>query len=97
MNLEGVFPPIPTPFTNESVDHRALAGNVARWMQTRLAGLVVLGSNGEAPLLDDAESDAVIETVRAHVPRDRTLIGGVGPRVDRRDHRRRHARRAHRR
>ncbi len=78
MNLEGVFPPIPTPFSNESVDHRALAGNVARWMQTRLAGLVVLGSNGEAPLLDDAESDEAIETVRAHVPRDRTLIGGVG-------------------
>ena len=47
-------------------------------MQTRLAGLVALGSNGEAPLLDEAESDAVIETVRAHVPRERTLIGGVG-------------------
>ena len=78
MNLEGVFPPIPTPFSNESVDHKSLAGNVSRWMQTRLAGLVVLGSNGEAPLLDDAESDAVIETVRAHVPRSRTLIGGVG-------------------
>jgi len=78
VNLEGVFPPIPTPFSNESVDHRALAGNVARWMQTRLAGLVVLGSNGEAPLLDDAESDAAIETVRANVPRNRTLIGGVG-------------------
>ncbi len=78
MNLEGVFPPISTPFNNDSVDHRSLAGNVARWMQTRLSGLVVLGSNGEAPLLDDAESDAVIETVRAHVPRTRTLIGGVG-------------------
>lgn len=78
MNLEGIFPPIPTPFSSESVDHRALAANVARWMQTRLAGLVVLGSNGEAPLLEDAESDAVIETVRANVPRDRTLIGGVG-------------------
>ena len=47
-------------------------------METRLAGIVVLGSNGEAPLLDDAESDAVIETARAHVPRDRTLIVGVG-------------------
>ena len=69
MNLEGVFPPIPTPFTNESIDHQGLARNVARWMQTKLAGLVVLGSNGEAPLLDDEESDAVIETVRAHVPR----------------------------
>lgn len=78
MNLEGVFPPIPTPFSSHAIDHRGLAGNVARWMQTRLAGLVVLGSNGEAPLLDDAESDAVIETVRANVPRDRTLIGGVG-------------------
>jgi dihydrodipicolinate synthase/N-acetylneuraminate lyase len=78
VNLEGLFPPIPTPFTNDSVDHQGLARNVARWMQTKLAGLVVLGSNGEAPLLEDAESDAVIETVRAHVPRDRTLIGGVG-------------------
>lgn len=78
MHLEGIFPPIPTPFGHESVDHRALAANVTRWMQTRLAGLVVLGSNGEAPLLDDAESDAAIETVRAHVPRGRTLIGGVG-------------------
>lgn len=47
-------------------------------MRTRLPGLVVLGSNGEAPLLDDAESDAVIDTVRANVPRGRTLIGGVG-------------------
>jgi 4-hydroxy-2-oxoglutarate aldolase len=78
VNLEGVFPPIPTPFHNESVDHKSLAGNVARWMRTRLAGLVVLGSNGEAPLLDDAESDAVIETVRVNTLRDRTLIGGVG-------------------
>ena len=78
MNLDGIFPPIPTPFNNDSVDHRALAGNVARWMQTRLAGLVVLGSNGEAPLLDDAEADAAIEKVRANVPRNRTLIGGVG-------------------
>jgi 4-hydroxy-2-oxoglutarate aldolase len=78
VKLEGVFPPIPTPFSNDSVDHTNLAGNVSRWMQTRLAGLVVLGSNGEAPLLDDAESDAIIETVRANVPCHRTLIGGVG-------------------
>ena len=31
MNLEGVFPPIPTPFNNDAVDHRSLAANVARW------------------------------------------------------------------
>jgi len=78
VNLEGVFPPIPTPFVGEAVDHRALASNVSRWMQTRLAGLVVLGSTGEAPLLEDAEADNVVETVRAHVPRERTLVAGVG-------------------
>jgi 4-hydroxy-2-oxoglutarate aldolase len=78
VNLQGVFPPIPTPFADDSIDHKSLAGNISRWMATRLAGIVVLGSNGEAPLLDDAESDAVIETARAHVPRDRTLIAGVG-------------------
>ncbi|HKY20935.1 MAG TPA: dihydrodipicolinate synthase family protein [Vicinamibacterales bacterium] len=78
MNLSGVFPPIPTPFEDDAVDHRALASNVDRWMRTRLTGLVVLGSNAEAPLLEDAESDAIIDTARQHVPRDRTLIGGVG-------------------
>jgi 4-hydroxy-2-oxoglutarate aldolase len=78
VNLKGVFPPIPTPFADEAIDHRALASNVSKWMKTRLAGLVVLGSNGEAPLLEDAEADAAIETARAHVPRDRTLIAGVG-------------------
>jgi 4-hydroxy-2-oxoglutarate aldolase len=78
VNLRGIFPPIPTPFANDAVDHRALAANVDRWMKTRLAGLVALGSNGEAPLLDEAESDAVIATVREHVPPQRTLIAGVG-------------------
>jgi 4-hydroxy-2-oxoglutarate aldolase len=78
VNLEGVFPPIPTPFVDDSIDHAALATNVTRWMHHPLAGLVVLGSNGEAPLLDDAESDAVIATVRDHVPHSRTLIAGVG-------------------
>ncbi len=40
--------------------------------------MVVLGSNGEAPLLDEAESDRVIEITRSLVPRDRLLIAGVG-------------------
>ena len=78
MNLCGVFPPIPTPFIDDAVDHAALAGNVERWMRTPLTGIVALGSNAEAPLLEDAEADAVLDTIRQHVPRSRTLIGGVG-------------------
>ncbi len=78
MDLRGVFPPIPTPFRDDALDPRALAKNTDRWMATGVRGLVVLGSNGEAPLLDEAESDRVIEITRSLVPRDRLLIAGVG-------------------
>jgi 4-hydroxy-2-oxoglutarate aldolase len=47
-------------------------------MRTRLRGLVVAGSNGEAPLLDDAEADRALAVVREGVPADRVLIAGTG-------------------
>src|SRR5687768_8435359 len=47
-------------------------------MKTPLTGLVVLGSNGEAAQLDDAEADRVVEIVRERVPSDRPLIAGTG-------------------
>ena len=78
MKLRGVFPPIPTPFVDAGIDRAALAANVKQWMATRLSGIVALGSNGEAPLLDERESDAVIATVRDAVPRDRLFIVGTG-------------------
>ena len=75
----GVFTPIVTPFTSDDViDEKALRSNVARWMTTPLTGLVVLGSNGEAPQLEDGEADRVIEIVRAGMPKDRPLIAGTG-------------------
>src|SRR5829696_7746193 len=75
----GVFTPIVTPFTaGDAVDEGALRGNVQRWMQTPLTGLVVLGSNGEAPQLEDAEADRIIEITREEMPADRPLIAGTG-------------------
>ena len=75
----GVFTPIVTPFRDdETVDEDALRSNVAHWMTTSLTGLVVLGSNGEAPQLEDYEADRVIAIVRDGVPRDRPLIAGTG-------------------
>jgi 4-hydroxy-2-oxoglutarate aldolase len=47
-------------------------------MTTPLTGLVVLGSNGEAASLEDAEADRVVEIVRAAVPSSRPLIAGTG-------------------
>jgi 4-hydroxy-2-oxoglutarate aldolase len=75
----GIYTPIATPFRDDgTVDERALAANVSRWMTTPLTGLVVLGSNGEAASLDDDEADRVVAIVRAGVPSSRPLIAGTG-------------------
>ena len=76
--IDGVFPPIPTPFSNDTVDVVAMGSNVDRWMQTRIRGVVVLGSNGEAPFLNESDSDAAVAAAREHVPSNRLCIAGVG-------------------
>ena len=47
-------------------------------MQTGLAGILALGSNGEAALLDETEADLVVATTRDAMPPDRLLIVGTG-------------------
>ena len=75
----GIFTPIPTPFSSDdTLDEAGLRANITRWMQTPLTGLVVLGSSGEAPQVEDAEADRVIAIARDAVPRDRVLIAGTG-------------------
>jgi 4-hydroxy-2-oxoglutarate aldolase len=78
MNLRSVFPPMPTPFENGEINEAAIGSNIARWMASGLGGVVVLGTNGEAALLDDEECDRVVAAARPHIPEDRVLIAGVG-------------------
>jgi 4-hydroxy-2-oxoglutarate aldolase len=75
----GIFTPIVTPFQADgTIDEEGVRRNVARWMATPLTGLVVLGSNGEAPQLEEAEADWMIDIVRSEVPNQRPLIAGTG-------------------
>ena len=67
-----------TPFKEGEVDTRAIAGNIQKWVRAGVGGVVVLGSNGEAPLLDDDESDRVIAAARDALPREYVLIAGAG-------------------
>jgi 4-hydroxy-2-oxoglutarate aldolase len=79
VNLSGVFPPIATPFDDRGeVDPRAIRTNIPRWLDAGVRGIVALGSNGEAPLLDERESDTVIAAAREATPRDRLLLAGTG-------------------
>lgn len=79
MNIHGIFPPITTPFDDrDEIDLAALKSNLARWMKTRVTGVLVLGSNGEAPLLSEEEGVRLVAAARDVVPRDRVLIAGAG-------------------
>ena len=79
MNLAGVFAPVPTPFDDrDRVDTARLRAALTKWMKRPLNGVVVLGSNGEAVLMDDFESDQVIVAAREAVPREKRFIVGTG-------------------
>jgi 4-hydroxy-2-oxoglutarate aldolase len=78
VNLRTVFPPMPTPFRDGEVDTAAIAANVRKWIAAGLGGVLALGTNGEAALLDDDEGTRVVEAARAEVPRDRVLLAGAG-------------------
>lgn len=78
MRLDGVFAPLPTPFDeNDRFDERRLRAAMPHWLASPLTGFVMLGTNGEAGLLSDAESAAVIATARSVVPAERPLIAGA--------------------
>jgi 4-hydroxy-2-oxoglutarate aldolase len=78
LNLAGIYPPLTTPFVDGRLAADLLAANIARYQRHRLAGYLVLGSTGEAALLDDGERLAVLRAARAAIPGDRTMIAGVG-------------------
>lgn len=79
LNLSGVFPPLTTPFAADgSVDLKALAANIEKYNQTRLAGYVVVGSTGESVYLREAEKLQVFEAARAAAAPGKILIAGTG-------------------
>lgn len=68
----------PTPFDERGdLDLEAFRGNVARWLEAGVDGILALGSTGEAVHLDDDEAVAVLEAARGAVPEGRTLMAGA--------------------
>ncbi|MGA2414652.1 MAG: dihydrodipicolinate synthase family protein [Candidatus Sulfotelmatobacter sp.] len=79
MLLHGIFPPVTTPFYPDgNVYFKKLESNVERYSRTPCAGIVVLGSTGEAILLSDQERRDVLKTARETTPPDKVLIAGTG-------------------
>jgi 4-hydroxy-2-oxoglutarate aldolase len=79
MLLQGIFPPITTPFYPDgNVYYKKLEANVERYSRTPVAGLVVLGSTGEALMLSDQEKRDVFKVARDAAAPNKVLIAGTG-------------------
>jgi 4-hydroxy-2-oxoglutarate aldolase len=78
MKLQGIMPPITTPFKDEGVAYDRLKENFQKWNRTKLSGYLVLGSNGESVYLSEAEKLKVIEVSREAIPKDKIMMVGTG-------------------
>ena len=79
MLLHGIFPPITTPFYPDgNVYFKKLESNVERYSRTPCAGIVVLGSTGEAILLSDQERRDVLKSAREAAAPNKVLVAGTG-------------------
>ncbi len=79
MLIEGVLAATTTPFyADERIYFRKLEANMSRYSRSLLAGMVVLGSTGEAPMLDDAETLEVLRVAAEATAPEKVLIAGVG-------------------
>ncbi len=76
--LQGVIPPVPTPFDQEELDLEAHRANIRRWNRTGLSGYLVVGSNGEAVYLDEKERDQVVAATREETGPEKILMVGTG-------------------
>lgn len=79
MSISGVITAMATPFDEEG----RVDGEAARRLARHLAdngsqGLVIAGTTGESPTLDDAEKLELLAAVKAEVGDELTLICGTG-------------------
>lgn len=78
MLIEGVLAAVPTPFyPDEGIYFRKLEANMARYSRSLMAGMLVLGSTGEAVMLNDAESSDVLRVAAEASAPEKVLIAGV--------------------
>src|SRR5205807_10127392 len=79
MLLQGIFPPVTTPFYPDGeVYYKKLEHNVAQFSKTPVAGIVALGSTGEAVMLSDSETRDVLRVAREAAEPEKVLIAGTG-------------------
>ena len=79
MKLQGIFPPLTTPFSNDGeIDLSRLQANITLYNQTRLSGYVMNGSTSESVLLRWDEIERLWAAAREFAASDKEMIAGTG-------------------
>ena len=79
MLLNGIFPAIPTPYYADGRLYlKKLEHNVERYSRGPITGIVVLGSTGEAVLLNCEEQRQVLRTAIEAAAPEKVMIAGCG-------------------
>ena len=78
-SLKGIFPPVVTPFNRRGkIDEGLFRENLQKLAGIGLSGVLVAGSTGEAPYLEERERLRLIEVARDLVRAPEILIAGTG-------------------
>jgi 4-hydroxy-2-oxoglutarate aldolase len=79
MKLQGIFPPVTTPFDHNGDIYAAkIKHNIEKWNRTGLAGYVACGSTGESVMLTTEEKIQLWELVAKYAAPDKLLLAGTG-------------------
>jgi 4-hydroxy-2-oxoglutarate aldolase len=79
MKLQGIFPPITTPFDHTGAIYKAkVHHNIEKWNRTGLSGYVVCGSTGESVYLTSEEKLQLWELVAKYADSKKLLLAGTG-------------------
>ena len=77
-NLDGIYPPLVTPFDNkDDVDYELFSREIEFHLQYGIKGLVVSGSTGEGYTLSDDELSNLCETAIKKVENKIPIIAGI--------------------
>lgn len=85
IDFSGTFAPVTTPFdaVTGELDVVALRGNIRRLVETDLRGVVLFGTTGEGPLLDEDERGIALVAVR-DIANGKLVLSGVAAESTRR-------------
>jgi 4-hydroxy-tetrahydrodipicolinate synthase len=78
MRFSGVWLPIITPFKDGEVDYAGYERLVDHYVRAGVSGVIPLGTTGESPTIDEAETEVLVEQTVATVAGRVPILIGVG-------------------